>query len=432
MKILESAFKAWEAAADLRQRRERYKRYTYGDQWCDLVPYVNGTVAREEKVLIETGNKPLSNNVIRQLVKTVVGRFRSMAAENGFYKTDPLADIAARNALDEIDSRLMEEFLISGCAIQRIVDERRWNGTGVWIDNVDPRRFFVNVFTDPRGWDINLIGMLHDMSFPEIVNRFAAGSPEKIAAFRRIYNAVDNGIAFPASEFTGKSTDVSDFFTAASDGVCRVIEVWTFDARKREEAAELDFVWHCRYFAPDGTVLAEFDSPYPHRAHPFIVKFYPLTDGEVHSFVEDIIDQQRVINRIVVMLDKILRVSAKGVLLYPMTQMVDGFEWGDICDTWARCDGVIPVKGDEGPLPQQVVTNTANTGAYQLLDLQLRLLSEISGVGDALLGRGSTAKGAEMFENQVRNATIALADIFETFISFTKLRNEKAIALKTA
>ncbi len=35
------------------------------------------------------------------------------------------------NQLDELDARMLEEFLISGCAIQRVVYEKRFEGTDV-------------------------------------------------------------------------------------------------------------------------------------------------------------------------------------------------------------------------------------------------------------------------------------------------------------
>ena len=183
--ILEAAYKAWCAAADLRARRQRYKNYTYGNQWCDTVTDSKGRTIVEGRLLEESGAKPLTNNLIRQLVKTVVGRYRTQAAEAGVYNDENLKPLALRNSLAELDSRLLEEFLISGCAIQRIVDERRWGGYGVWVDNVDPRDFFVNAFKDPRGWDIDLIGMLHDMTLPEVINRFGAGSPERVAELRQ-------------------------------------------------------------------------------------------------------------------------------------------------------------------------------------------------------------------------------------------------------
>lgn len=425
--ILESAFRAWSAAASLRDRRERYKRYTYGDQWCDMVRTRSGRMVREDEMIAMAGGRPMSNNLIRQLVKAVVGRWRSQTAENGLYTRPDIADTAARNALPELDSRLLEEFLISGCAIQRIVDERRWPGCGVWIDNVDPRRFFVNAFRDPRGWDIDLIGMLHDMTLPEVVNRFASDSREHAEKVRHIYGTADGAGPFAAPEL-GTSGFEADFFCASSPERCRVIEVWTLDCREASpDAPSLDFDWHCRFLAPDGSLLAEYDSPYPHGSHPFVVKFYPLTDGEAHPFVEDVIDQQRHINRLIVMIDRMMASSAKGVLLFPEEQMSSLTSWKDISAVWAHSDGVIPITGRGEHLPQQVITNTADSGAYQLLELQMKLFENISGVGDSILGRSApSASGAQMLENQVRNATIALADIFDTFHAFTEARNAKA------
>jgi hypothetical protein len=85
-------------------------------------------------------------------------------------------------------------------------------------------------------------------------------------------------------------------------------------------------------------------------------------------------------------------------------------------------------------LPQQVVTQTANTGAYQLLSLQMKLFEDISGVSDALMGKNvSASTGANLYESQVRNATIALNDILESFSSLTSERNakaEKSVAVK--
>lgn len=421
-RILERAYQVWSAGSTLRSRRRRYKNYTYGDQWCDTVRDRHGRLVREDVCITESGSKPLTNNLIRQLVKTVVGRYRTQCSEAGVYQAKELAEIARRNSLAELDSRLLEEFLISGCAIQRVVDERRWGGTGIWVDNVDPRDFFVNQFRDPRGLDIEFVGMLHDMSFGELVNRFGGGSRAKVDELRRLYGG--SGTAVPTLSL-GEPTGSEDFFNAREAGRCRVIEVWSLDSRgSGDEGVTLEFVWRCRWFSPDGTELSEYDSPYRHGSHPFAVKFYPLTDGEVHSFVEDVIDQQRYINRLIVMLDRMLMSSAKGVLVFPEDQRLPNMSWAEITDVWSRSDGVIPVTGKGTHLPQQVMGDSSNPGAYQLLNMQLKLFEDISGVGDALLGRSQgSARGVEMFDTQVRNATIALADIFDTFTAFIDGRN---------
>lgn len=83
--------------------------------------------------------------------------------------------------------------------------------------------------------------------------------------------------------------------------------------------------WHCRWFSPMGDLLTEYESPFGHKEHPFVMKFYPLTDGEVHSLVEDVIDQQKYVNRLITLVDHILSASAKGVLLFPENAVPDGF-----------------------------------------------------------------------------------------------------------
>ncbi len=128
-----------------------------------------------------------------------------------------------------------------------------------------------------------------------------------------------------------------------------------------------------------------------------------------------------------VQIDHIMATSAKGVLLFPLDQKPADIDWRDISERWAQPDGVIPVTGRGAQMPSQVVTNTSGTGAYQLLQLQMKLFEDVSGVSEALLGKGLTgARGSELYESQLRNATVALADLFDSFSSFIEERNDKA------
>lgn len=448
--VLAMALKAWRGNGDLRERRNRYKQYTYGQQWNDPVVDENGKTITEGEFALRNGKKPMTNNLIRQLVKCVVGRFRNAIGEK-IVTDDALGDVYRRNNLDELDSRLLEEFLISGCAIQRVVWEHRPHGSGVWVDNINPSRFFVNRFSDPRGWDIEMIGATHDMSIAEVIMRFAHGDRMRAMALRKL--------------FASDEVAMGGGFLKAQPGRCRVIEVWTLESRetllchdplnadmfslsvshrdvidrensRREKAGEpavnsrwrIDTHWHCRYLAPDGSVLDSFESPYPHGSHPFVVKMYPLIDGEVHSFVEDVIDQQRYINRLIVMIDHIMSTSAKGALLFPANQRHESMSWEQIAREWSRSDSVIPYNPSAGnPGPQQISANNTNIGAFDLLSLEMKLFEEVSGVGSALMGKTTTgATGEALYESQVKNATIALADIFETFNHFRSERDLKA------
>lgn len=217
-----TARQAWGEWAGLRARRDRFKRFVYGDQWSDPVTLPDGRTVSEYEAMASSGAHPLTNNLLRQIVKTVVGRYRADVATEE--RSGGLADIASMNSLDELDARALEEFLISGCAIQRITAEKRAEGNGVWVDNVAPDRFFVNSFTDPRGHDIELVGMLHDMSLGEVLIRFGGGNRRREKRLAAIYSES----ALTGGFLTGCGCE--DFDVAARADRCRVVEVWTLDS----------------------------------------------------------------------------------------------------------------------------------------------------------------------------------------------------------
>ena len=444
--LLEAARSCYDNSAALRRRRERFKQFTFGKQWGDPVAGPSGTTVTEGEKAALSGKVPLTNNMIRGLVKTMVGYFRRSLQER---EAKP-SEIAVRNSLDELDARMLEEFLISGCAIQRVVSESRPAGSGVWVDNVNPAQFFASRFTDPRALDVELLGMLHDWSVAETVARFAGGSRQRAAELRRLCESY-------ASEqrLFGISDDLS--FAAAPSGRCRVIEVWTLEATeqyrchdpvnegnfvvaesRREEIErrnrqrvrrklptvslryEFTTAWHGRWFTPGGVELGHVVA----ERHPFALKFYPLIDGEIHSFVEDVIDQQKYVNRLITMSDNIMSSSAKGVLLFPEDQLSDVTTWQDVREAWASYDGILPYRpmpDVEGP--HQVVTNASNTAVHDLLQIELKLFETVSGVTGALRGRSEGGNSAELYEAQVRSSTAAMEDVFATFNEFRRSRD---------
>ncbi len=419
----ERAHDAWAAMAPLRAARTRLKNFTYGDQWSWPVADQGGRVMTEGDAVRALGKTPLTNNLLRSLVKSVVGRFRyNLISEKG----RDASTASTFNRLDEIDARTLEEFLISGCAIQRVVIENRHDGSGAWADKVSPAQFFCNPFTDPRGTDIEIAGMLHEMDCEQMIMRFGHGNARRARMIRDTFarNTRDG------SRADGFGQQPGSFFSASRPGKCRVIEVWTLDyeGNRRNQAASTAYTvaWHCRYYAPCGTLLDHTVSPYPDGSHPFVVKFYPLTDGEVHPFIEDIVEQQRHINRLITMIDHVLAVSAKGVLLYPIEAQPDGFSLKDAVALWNRPGGVIPIDGTAGRIPTQLNSEASTDNAARLLDIEMNMMRQISGVSAALQGQTSMAnQSATMFESQIQNSAIALLDIFETFNTFRCVRDEK-------
>ncbi|MCM1163112.1 MAG: hypothetical protein NC339_02515 [Muribaculaceae bacterium] len=420
----EQAREAWNSASSMRATRRMLKLFTYGRQWDAILSGADSTtpLSNYEEYCLRNNRRPLTNNLLRSLVKSVVGRFRLNLADE--HPKPGSAELALResNRLDELDARALEEFLISGCAIQRVVIERRFEGQKVWVDNVNPSRFFCNRFLDPRGTDLRLVGMLHDMSLPELCLRFGHGSRRRHRDLAAIF-----AHSTPRSTVTELATAADDvtFHYPSERSLCRVVEVWTFEIDKRRGP-----VWKCRFYSADGTLIDETLSPFAHRSHPFVLNFYPLTDGEVHPFIEDVIDQQRHINLLISSIDQILSHSAKGVLLFPTDALPPGVSISEAATMWGKPGGVIPVNPSARRMPEEISASGRSEGASGLLDIELRLFQQISGVTNALQGQApSGTTSASLYESQVQNSAVALLDIFETFNSFRRQRTLKALSL---
>ena len=75
--VLLQAQKAWEEIDPFRHKRKRNRNYTYGKQWNDLIKLPDGRIMSEEEYIRQQGKVPLKNNLIRQMVKAVLGQFRN-------------------------------------------------------------------------------------------------------------------------------------------------------------------------------------------------------------------------------------------------------------------------------------------------------------------------------------------------------------------
>lgn len=457
--ILKAAFTAWSAASALRKRRLRNKRFTYGDQWSDPATDAEGMPTTEEAIIYKKyGTAPITNNMLRQMVKTIVGRFR---AEHLDHSRDcaALKEVTEANALDELDSRALEEFLISGCCIQRVEQREQLGVKHTQVENVSLAHFFTNHTTDPLCRDCEIIGQIHDLSVAELIKRVAPGNKKKAAWVRKLYSDSPDERTLQFCTAIGADSQTGTDFWFTHTNKCRAIEVWTLESQEvllchdrataktfvapvsQERKVKADplitykwdiaTVWRCRWFSPMGDLLATFDSAAKHRQHPFVVKFYPLTDGEVHGFIEDVIDQQKYINRLTTIVDRILSNSAKGVLLYPETAKPGSLSWSTILRIWNETGGVLPYNPDESlAKPEQVSHDNTNIGIFEMINLQMTMMERVSGITGSLQGQNvNTSGSASLYQTQASNSSIALYDIFDTFNNFRHLRAKKALAL---
>lgn len=481
LEVLWQAQQYWLAMETFRRDRERNKNYTYGRQWDDWI-CVDGKRMREEEYIRSQGNVALKNNHIRRIVRQILGIYRDLSKEPickardrdeqkyGETMTTVLQCNMQLNQMKEIYARSMEEFCISG-----LIVHRKWYGwrnetLDCWTDYVQPNNFFIdNNMRDFRGWDVSCLGEVHDVSFEEVLGRFAHNEAEARrlreiyaeAGDRRVLGATYDDFGYPLHGYY-------DFLVPRDGSRCRVIEVWRKESKPRyrchdvnsgdvfkieledyeefvgsvnrermREARELkmdegdvpliryewfmDSYWYRYLLSPMGDILEEGESPYWHKSHPYVFKAYPFIDGEIHSYVSDIIDQQRYVNRLITMYDWIMRASAKGVLLFPEDCLPAGMSIEDVADEWARFNGVIMIKQPKAgtALPQQVANNCTHIGITELLNMQLKFFEDISGVNAALQGKpGPSGMSAALYSQQTQNAATSLVDLTDTFSSF--------------
>lgn len=478
--VLLQAQQYWFNMESFRRTRERNKRYAYGDQWKDIVN-VEGKQMTEEDYIKTQGNIPLKNNLIRRLVRNVMGVYRGQSKEPtctardreeqtlGETMTTILQCNGQVNRRAEMDARTFEDFLIGGLAIHRKWYGWRNNTLDCWTDYVNPNNFFIDSnMRDFRGWDVTCLGEIHDISFESLCSQFAE-SPEDYVRLRQIYHHArsKDALSLVYNEFGSSEIRNFDFLYTNDPSQCRVIEVWRKESKPRyvchdynngdvfkvdiedyeemvmkvnedrlrrggevgmavedipliEATWKVDDYWYYYYLTPFGDILKEGETPYEHNSHPYVFKAYPYIDGEIHAFVADVIDQQRYTNRLITLYDWIMRASAKGVLLFPEECLPTNMNLDDIADEWSRFNGVIAIKTKgTSAVPQQIANNSTNIGITELLNLQLKFFEDISGVNGALQGKpGYSGMSASLYHQQTQNSTTSLLDILDSFSMF--------------
>lgn len=371
------------------------------------------------------------------------------------------------------DSRALEQALIGGVAVFKHTVGWREHKFDCWKDAVNINDFATdNNASDYTGDDVSMVVQLHELTPQKLISTFAH-SPRDIQALKAEYAVATNTrMIFNKYKQFGQQDDYRnyDFFVPQDPNLCRVIEIWNKETRSRYHCWDkgrgelfdidekeydilvtqenkmriemavaagmnpenvalvecdkkndwfIDEYWYYRFVTPFGHVLQEGESPYEHKSHPYTMFLYPFINGEIHPFVEDVIPQQKYINRLITMQDWISRASAKGVLLYPEGSF-DGQDMEEVAKAWSSPNSILPYKYKPGvAMPQQVSANSTNIGIVQQLETQLALFEDISGVNGALQGKpGYSTTSGTLYAQQTQNSTSSLSDILESFSTF--------------
>ena len=483
--VLLQAEYCWDNLDKFRRERRRCINYTYGDQWSDMVKDERGRWVEESTVIKRQGGIPLKNNLIRKLVNTVKGLYINQNSEPicvardrdeqtmSDCMTELLKYVNDINDGQTLYGDLFEEFVISGFVGCRKSFGYMGDRLDCWTTAVQADNFFVDTgMRDARGWDCSLVGEIHDMTWGDLLTNFAK-SPADVQKIKNIYHyATDEHFLTQSAEQFGYRRNINASFLIPQDtNCCRVIEVWNKERKARyhcidklngemfkcdtkdkkelvdavneqrradAEAAGVapeeiesklitaewfvDNYWYYRFYAPTGEVLMEGETPYEHNEHPFVFRFYPFINGEIHSFVADVIDVQRYVNRLINLNDYLLRTSAKGLLAIPDSALEGtGLTIEDVADVWAKPGGVFVFKAKAGvPLPTQITNSVQNLGIAELISMEKQFFDEITGVNAALQGKSVGNVSGTYYAQQTQNAATSLQGILTAYSSFRK------------
>ena len=246
--VLMMGYRYYSNMQNFRKERDRNKRYTYGDQWGDLVDVgCCGKTMTEGDLIKEQGGIPMKQNLIRRLVRNVLGVYRGQDKEPTCTGRDRdeqkmgetmsvlLQYNRQMNRMTEIDGRTFEDFLIGGLVMHKKW-AGWWNGRyDCWTSVVPTNNIILdNNMRDYRGWDVSCIGEIHDISFNDVIHEFAK-SPDDYVRLREIYQQarhpdmiVDNWQQFGVYDLKNV-----DFFFAPNVTTCRVIEIWRKETKPR-------------------------------------------------------------------------------------------------------------------------------------------------------------------------------------------------------
>ena len=359
-----------------------------------------------------------------------------------------------------------------------------------WTELMEPDHMFFECGSDPRHNDLSLIGVLHDVSREDLYQKFAREEYGlTIKDLDTIFDIEDPYEHEGGYEFNDEKALANLSFDYSNKGrhYVRVIEVWTTETKPRlqcfdpiatsgnnayfridlddtamiaklrsdnnkrkqqydemgipeDERAYIkswevaDKYWYYTYMSPDGTILCQGETPYDYKSHPFTMKLYPYINGEIHPFLANVIDQQRYINRLIVMNDMALRSSFKGFKMIPTT-VLGGKSPEQFMEQAVEYDGYIfytPKRTMPNVKPEIITSSAVNIGTNELLQIELNLIREVTNVSGALQGKTPSAgTSAARYAQESQNATTSLFTILSDMEVFTeRLATKKCMTIQ--
>ena len=239
----------WDNLSEFRERRARAIRFTYEDQWGDLIQ-VNGKTMTMRQYIQRQGNAVIQTNQIKNKVDTIVGILVKEQNEPvcnardreeqqyGQLMTEALQANCYKNKMSSLYVLFMKDMCLGGLtASHESYDDVSGPGRRLdsWTRYTNPNHlFFDSAMSDPLFRDMTIIGQFFDMGFEDACAMFAR-SEKDYAVMKTIFSYQSSPFRHePAEEITDKHEDKwLSFLTPSDHTKCRIFEVWTKESRPR-------------------------------------------------------------------------------------------------------------------------------------------------------------------------------------------------------
>lgn len=422
--------------------------------------------------------EPLVKSRIREEQK--IGELMTMVMQEAFqrkniyqtvlsgYKEFQISSIPAFRVLWEYDEDRKESYVVA-----QLCDDNRL----FWDSNIGT--------SDQYFGKISTIGYLHDMSIDEVVAQFAKTSDDN-QRIRHAYSHVNDQYPLQtAQELTKDKEQTISFYTANEPYKCRVIEVWIRESHevwvfhdtalgqkftmpdtqeslneieatnaKRiadmvaaggspEDAAlivkdffRVDRDWVCRYLTPSGLLLRKEISPYLHGSHPFVIGAFPLVDGRVRSFVGDLRNSQRMINRTFTRAEFASMNNWKG-FKWVNKNILDrsGVTIDEFRTEYSSSTGLIALDIKEGE--QNLIMGPAHVPGQVNVESEMRKIEFYMNIADKVSGMNGSVRGerptsgtpSSLYAQETANSNNNIAEYVTWFNGLTEKLYHKIMML---
>lgn len=194
--------------------------------------------------------------------------------------------------------------------------------------------------------------------------------------------------------------------------------------------------WDFCFLSPTGHVLAQAETPYWHKKHPYSVSLNDFTDGEVFGFLLDLLDPQRQINRLFSQIDALITTSAKGLWAIPRELIPEGMTPASFAKEWTETGNILFYQAEDlaqygGPAAiKHIQGQSVPASLFQMLTLQDQYVEKTTGMTAATTGaEPQSGTAASLYRQMVEQAATGVADLLESYQEMRQAHEKKKVQL---